>query len=68
MLYPVRPRASDRLAAVDRLAVAGFFLASGLVAKASVPRLRRKASIRLITLRCDGLAGEGGQFGALFLS
>ena len=35
---------------------AASFLASDLVAETSAPVLRRKASIKLMTLRCDGFA------------
>jgi hypothetical protein len=54
-LYPLRWRAV-RLPGAGRLAAAGFLL-SGFVAVLSAPRLRRSASIRLMTFRGDGFVG-----------
>jgi len=49
MLYPVRRRAGDRLGGAGRFATAAF-LGSGLGTEPSAATLRRKASMRLITL------------------
>jgi hypothetical protein len=49
----VRRRAGGRLAAAARFPTAAF-LGSGLVSDRSATTLRRKASMRLMTLRGDG--------------
>src|SRR5438874_7542764 len=70
MLYPLRPRGGDRLGGAGRFAAAAF-LGSGLGTEPSAATLRRKASMRLITLRAGGFVGVsllGNSARFLFLS